>query len=154
MRPHSFREILPRTASEVRWLFQGSVTTPDISPVRVTGFVTPRMVRSPTIVRSSRLPETFVERKVRVGWFATSKKSGDLRCASRWSLLVEMLSAAISMESAVGIPVSSVAPVAVKERKAPFTVEMAMCLTENSTTAWEGSMVQSMGGSSEELNDR
>ena len=52
-------------------------------PVAVTGFVTPRIVRSPS---SSAVPSSAsrmsVERKVMVGVFSTSKKSA----ASRWSL--------------------------------------------------------------------
>ena len=56
------------------------------SPSRVTGFVTPRMVRSPVTLMAPSLPgTTFVDLKVMVGYLATSKKSADLRCASRFA---------------------------------------------------------------------
>ena len=77
--PNASRESVPVTASDVRWLPQGSVTVRDSSPVSVRGLVTPLIVISPSIVRSSPVPVIRVDLNVSVGYFSTPKKSSDLR---------------------------------------------------------------------------
>src|SRR5262245_33556710 len=59
------------------------------STVRVTSFVTPCSVRSPTSLNAPwPAPSTRFDLNVAVGNFATSKKLGDLRSLSRFSLRV------------------------------------------------------------------
>ena len=68
----------------------------------VTGFVTPRIVRSPVdLVRvlAGRLHRVLLN--VIVGLFATSKKSAERRCSSRLGSFVSMLAAWIVKSTVV-----------------------------------------------------
>ena len=61
------------------------------SPSSVTGFVVPRIVRSP-VMRKRPPPSgsTLVVWNVSVGFSPAAKKSGERRCSLRFSLPVSM----------------------------------------------------------------
>jgi hypothetical protein len=68
------------------WLNGGETVT-----AKVTGLVTPCMVRLPVTEYESALDLlTLLETNVMTGYLAASKKSGPLRCVSRSSTPVEM----------------------------------------------------------------
>jgi len=63
---------------------------------KVTGLVTPRIVRSPTSSMKPLLPSrTAVDLKVICGNFAVSRKSGLRRCSSRLASRVSTLETSI-----------------------------------------------------------
>ena len=100
----------------------------------VTGFVTPRMVRSPS---SSAVPSSAirmsVERKVMVGVFSTSKKSS----ASRWSL---NRGSSMTIERASAEPVSTPsASCASTLSKLLRNVARPLYLTPKPKLEWTGS---------------
>src|SRR6185436_7392114 len=90
---------------------QGSRISGDSgSTSSVLSRVMPRMVRSPVTSRCPPLPgSTRFERKVMVGYFCTSKKSGLRRCASRFSsrVLMAVASMVASTDDRVGSASSS-----------------------------------------------
>src|SRR6185437_1769748 len=85
---------------------------------------------------------TVVLRNVISGYRSTSRKSADLRCASRWSVRVSMLAASItaSTDDAVG-SVSFIWMVPLTPVNRPFTVVIMRCLAPNSTSVCAGSSV-------------
>ena len=97
--------------SPMRVLPQGSLPGAlGPSTAKVTGLVTPCIVRSP-VTEYSPWPVRFteVDLKVIVGYFSTSKKSGLLRCPSRWASPVLRVdtSTVASTEERVGSAVFS-----------------------------------------------
>ena len=82
--PKSFRLIFAVAETPVRMLPQGSLTGgTGPSTSKVTSRVVPRIVRSPvSLYRSVPAAVIFFDRKVIVGWLATSKKSGLRKCSS------------------------------------------------------------------------
>src|SRR5205814_4608900 len=83
--------------------------------------------------------------KVSSGYFAVSKKSGDLRCASRFVSRVLMLLASIltSTVDFVG-SLSSMVTVPSTLSNVPRTVLTIMWRTENCALLWAASMTQSL----------
>ena len=94
--PKSLRLSLPVTSKPVFWPPRPSLVKPFAVTVSVTGFVTPRIVRSPvTSYASLPFAAIFVDLNVISGNFAVSKKSAELRCLSRFGTPVSMLVASI-----------------------------------------------------------
>src|ERR1700745_4118246 len=92
LRPKSFRLILVVAEIAIRVLPQGSfIGGVGPSTANVTLRVTPRTVRSPSTFNSPS-PTTLIslDLKDKVGNFSRWKKSGLLRCASRWGSRVSM----------------------------------------------------------------
>ena len=107
----------------------------------MTERVTPWIVRSPVSLNAGPLPVTPVELKVIFGYFAASRKSGDLRWASRWSSCVSIESTSSSTATALGMSVpagTSIVPVSVLKR--PRTFAMTMWRMTNSAAEWAGSI--------------
>src|SRR3954451_25089146 len=92
--PHSLREIDVVPSKPARVPPHGSVSVPKYSTSRVTGLVTPLMVRSPVTSRPLPPFSTRVLVNVIGPLFSTSKKSAERRCASRFSsrVLIELRS--------------------------------------------------------------
>src|SRR5437867_2266207 len=98
------------------------------------------MVRSPITLYLSPVLSIFRDLNDISGHACTSKKSGDLRCPSRFSLLVLML-AGSTLSSTELFARSSLFHVTVEENfvNCPRTVVATMCVTENPTVLWLGS---------------
>src|ERR1700676_4494843 len=90
--PKSLRLIFAVADTPVLILPQGSLTGgTGPSTSKATSRVAPRIVGSPaTLNRSLPAGVIFFERKVMVGWLATSKKSALRRCSSRCNSRVSM----------------------------------------------------------------
>src|SRR5690625_1974829 len=88
VRPKSLREMEVVAENEARVSPLGPVAAPPNSADRVTGLVTPLMVRSPLTVKSSSSPVMEVVTKVHSGFLSASQKSADTRCSSRCLLPV------------------------------------------------------------------
>jgi len=104
------------------------------------------MVRSP-VTLNLPLPDfsIFVDLKVMVGYLATSKKSGDLRCPSRFGSCVSIVLASMvsSIVLLVGV-LSSRLTVPATLSKRPFTVDTIMWRTENSVDECDESTSQTL----------
>src|SRR5438067_1878256 len=122
----------------------GSFAWPEYTTSRLTGRVTPLIVRSPVIVYwSCAACSMRVLLKVIVGKRSTSRKSGDFRCASRWLSCVLSVLASIVASTEEAVKSSSLKSIsAFTPVKAPLTVIMPMCLAENSTWVCIGSTDQ------------
>jgi hypothetical protein len=101
------------------------------------------MVRSPSSsqVLSSLPGRSAVERKLILGYFSTSKKSGERRWPSRRSSRVVTLltSSSTSADDCSGS--SAITTLAVKSVKRPRTLAI-MCRATNSNDEWAGSTAQ------------
>src|SRR5262245_24538761 len=95
-RPQSSRSTSPLAENAASTPPQGSETIPLNAMSSVIGFVTLRTVRSPVMRPRTPLHSTLVLLNVIVGYFSTSKKSGDFRCPSRSAMPV--LTVAVSIE--------------------------------------------------------
>src|SRR3982751_498940 len=106
----------------------------------VMGLVTQCMVRSPVTLYLSPDFSTRCGVNVISGHFWTSKKSGDFRWPSRFSLLVLMLAGSTFSSTRV-FDGSSLSQAKVEENlgNCPRTVVTTMCLTEKPTVLWFGS---------------
>src|SRR5262245_28033603 len=117
------------------WLNGGETVT-----AKVTGFVTPCIVKSPVTEYEVALDLlTLVETKMMAGYLATSKKSGLLRCVSRSSTpVVIMLTsmAALILELAGVVSSSMTVPEGCGNR--PRTL-LSTCLQTNSAEEFSGS---------------
>src|ERR1051326_7021736 len=159
LRPHSRRSISPVARAPARVPPHGSVPIPSYVQSSVTSSVVPRIVRSPmTLKRSPSFvpaPSTRLLRNAIVGWCSASRKSADLRCASRSATPVSMLAAAISTctEELDGLA-SSARIVPFTSLKRPRTVVNIMCFTANSTVVWFGSISHVVGMSRSFYNAR
>src|SRR3979409_1584569 len=104
------------------------------------------MVRSPvTEERSSAETSTLVLRKEADGYFSTSKKSAERRCASRCASAVSRLAGSMvtSTEEEAGFSASKRScPLHLVKR--PRVFETTMWRTEKATAEWEGSMFQTL----------
>src|SRR2546428_69325 len=128
----------------MRWPMFGSLNSPYLTTLSVTGLVMPLMVKSPVSVPRSGLDALIlVLLNVIVGYFSTSRKLDERRSLSRCSLWVRML-AVLMVTSTVERSGSSgrISPLAVTSEKLPRTVIMPRCFAENSTCVWFGSSVQ------------
>ena len=98
------------------------------------------MVRSPVTLYLSPDFSIRFDLNVISGHFCTSKKSGDLRWPSRFSLLVLMLDGS-TFSSIALLEGSSLFQLRVEENLGnwPRTVVTTMCLTEKPTVLWLGS---------------
>src|SRR5438132_1161489 len=123
---------------------------PRCSTLTVTGFVVPRIVRSPSTAYSPfDFGVTFVLLKTISGWLSASRKSAERRWASRFSSLVLTFFAGMrsSMPPASGLAGSnSMTPVA--PPNPPRTVVSIMCFTAAVMVVWLGSICHCMGVSS------
>src|SRR3990172_6115298 len=102
------------------------------------------MVRFPaTSSAPSPFCSTFEDLKLIVGGRAASKKSGDLRCASRAGTRLSIVFTSI-VASTLDAPMlpSSITTVPVVLPKWPRTVETARCRTANWESVWLGSIFQ------------
>ena len=72
------------------------------------------------------------------GWFSTSKKSGERRCASRWGSRVSTLATSTVPYALTPSGVTSSVPS--NSLNWPLTVAMPRCLTWNSMLEWTGSI--------------
>src|SRR3954469_4625720 len=106
----------------------------------VSGFVTQCMVKSPVTLYLSPAFSTLLDLNDISGQRCTSKKSGDLRWPSRFSLLVLMLAGSI-FTSTLLFARSSLSKVTVDEKRVKFprTVVTIMCFTEKFAELWFGS---------------
>src|SRR5438876_1233419 len=104
----------------------------------VVGCVWQCMVRSPvTLYLSSPAFSTLVDLKVMSGHFAASKKSGDLRWPSRFSLCVSIEAASILTATALFVGSSlSQFNVELTLLNSPRTVLIIMCLMANEAVVW------------------
>src|SRR5438105_15243199 len=112
----------------------------------VAGCVWQCMVRSPeTLYLSPPAFSTLVDLNVMSGHFAASKKSGDLRWPSRFSLWVSIDAASILTATALLVGSSlSQFNVEVTFANWPRTVLTIMCLTANVAVVWAGSVAGSI----------
>src|SRR6266849_3709554 len=142
VRPKSLRLSLPVAVAAYRFAPCGPITGPfRPSTSRVTGLVVQCMVRSPvTLYFLSPAFSTLVDLKFISGHVCTSKKSADLRCASRFSTRVSRLAGSIwvfalrlvgSFGSWFTVPVTF--------PKLPCTVLTIMCLMAKPAVEWAGS---------------
>ncbi|OUE08869.1 hypothetical protein CMsap09_07990 [Clavibacter michiganensis] len=91
MRPKSSRLTTAVAVAPNLVLPYASLPKPPNSTSNVTGLVTPRIVKSPSIFASpSASTRTAVETKSMVGLFSASKKSLVRRCWSRFGSLVSI----------------------------------------------------------------
>src|SRR2546428_3489618 len=106
----------------------------------VSGRVTQCMVRSPVTLYLSPDLSILRDRNDMSGHPCTSKKSADLRCPSRFSLLVLMLEGS-TLSSTELFAGSSLFQSTVEENlvNCPRTVVATMCFTEKPTALWLGS---------------
>src|SRR3989442_15757100 len=106
----------------------------------VSGRVTQCMVRSPVTLYLSPDLSILRDRNDMSGHPCTSKKSADLRCPSRFSLLVLMLEGS-TLSSTELFAGSSLFQSTVEENlvNCPRRVVATMCFTEKPTVLWLGS---------------
>ena len=113
----------------------------------VTSLVTPWSVRSPINLNLPGLPgSTRLDLNVSVGYFAISKKLGDLRSASRLSLPVVTAVTSIVMSALMlwtDVPSYSMVPVIFPS--VPRTVDTIRCLTLKCAALCAGSTFQAPG---------
>src|SRR5271154_5623390 len=117
---------------------------PDDSTSSTTGLVTPCSVKSPVTFHLFGPPaSTLVDLNVIVGYLATSRKSGLFKCMSRRSTRVSTDDASIvasTTADAGSLPVVAIVPEVFWN--CPFTFEIIMCRTLNSTLVCAGSICQ------------
>ena len=82
----------------------------------------PRIVRSPSTLKSPPSTRTPVETKSIVGWVSASKKSPVRRCASRFGSLVVIEATSADAVTVESRGFSAVTKVASKRSNLPFTL--------------------------------
>jgi len=117
------------------------------STSRTTSFVTPWMVKSPVIFSwPGAACSTFLDLKLIVGYFATSKKSALFRCALRCGSRVSKVDASIVTSTVdLVMSLSSQLTMPVTPWNSPRTVEIIRCLTANCAEACCGSICHEVG---------
>src|SRR4051812_36968797 len=128
----SLRLSWPVISRPTRSLPHGSMSVPWASACSTISLVTPCIVRLPVIRNSSSSSASIaVDSNVICGRFSASKKSGERRCASRWSSPVS-IDATSTAPRAVA-PDSEISSFPSMGPNLPRTVAMPIRLTCNST---------------------